>query len=367
MVLDNLLHLMIERDASDLHLKVGRPPGLRVHGEIEPLSDMGVVEHDAMVQLIEKIATPEQLAILENEHELDLSYSVPGLSRFRVNVFWQRERLGAVLRAIPIKILTLKELKQPPMLSKLALKPRGLVLVVGPTGSGKSTTLAAMLDLINSTKKAHIVTVEDPIEFWHEDKLSYVNQRQVLQDTKSFASALKYALRQDPDVILVGEMRDLETTTAAVTAAETGHLVFATLHTTSAAQTVDRIIDIYPGEQQSQIRAQLSMTLQGVVSQTLLRRSDGKGRICAMEILIGTPAVRNLIREGKTHEIPSVLQTGGEAGMQTLDDSLLKFHQQHLITREVALNASNNPDGLSRRLGAGGISSSSTTSSWRRV
>ena len=223
--------------------------------------------------------------------------------------------------------------------------------MVGPTGSGKSTTLAAMIDHINSTQKKHIVTIEDPIEFWHEDKMSYVNQRQVGLDTNSFKSALKYALRQDPDVILVGEMRDLETTTAAITAAETGHLVLGTLHTTSATQTIDRIIDIYPPEQQQQIRMQLSLTIQGVLSQTLLRRRDGQGRVCAMEIMVANSAIRNLIREGKTHQMPSMIQTGGQEGMQTLEQALRKLYQKGLITREVALEAAGNPDELKRMLG----------------
>lgn len=353
MTLDELLHLMIEQDASDLHLKVGRPPGLRIHGELVPLPDaepLTPAEIDEMIDTM-IVTIDDARARFDGGSDLDFSYSIPGLARFRVNIFRQRKQVGAVLRAIPIKILTLKELGALPILAELALKPRGLVLVVGPTGSGKSTTLAAMIDLINATKKCHIMTVEDPIEFWHEDQMSYVNQRQVEQDTESFSSALKSALREDPDVILVGEMRDLETTTAAVTAAETGHLVFATLHTTSAAQTVDRIIDVYPGGQQQQIRMQLSMALQGVVSQTLLPRRDGKGRVCAMEILVGTPPVRNLIREAKTHELTGVLQTGADAGMQTLEDALRGLYQKNLITQEEALGAANNPEALERRLG----------------
>ena len=354
MTLDELLHLMIEKGASDLHLKIGRPPGLRIHGELVPLSDAPTFDIEDMEHMVDQMfstMTDDDLrAKFDAGTELDFSFSIPGLARFRVNLFRQRRQIGAVLRAIPLKILTMDELGFPPVLTELSLKPRGLVLVVGPTGSGKSTTLAAMIDLINSNQKSHIITVEDPIEFWHEDKLSYINQRQVAHDTESFATALKYALRQDPDVILVGEMRDLETTTAAISAAETGHLVFATLHTTSAVQTVDRIIDIYPAGQQTQIRLQLSMTLQGVVSQTLLKRRDEKGRECAIEVLIGTSPVRNLIREGKTHELPGILQTGREAGMQTLEDSLRVLYQKNLITREVALGAANNPDGLARRL-----------------
>lgn len=353
MEINKLLHLMIERDASDLHLKVGRPPGLRIHGDLIPLEEMPPLTPEDIEHFIDKITTEEQKAIFTKNNELDLSYSVPGLSRFRVNLFKQRNQMGVVLRAIPIKIKTAKELKLLPIVTELAMRPRGLVLVVGPTGSGKSTTLAAMIDHINSTQQLHIVTVEDPIEFWHEDKMSYVNQRQLGQDTDSFYAALKRALRQDPDVILVGEMRDLETTTAAITAAETGHLVFATLHTTSAAQTIDRIIDIYPPEQQQQIRMQLSLTIQGVISQTLLRRRDGKGRVCAMEIMVANSAIRNLIREGKTHKIPSMIQTGMQEGMQTLDQALRTLFQNGLITREAALEVSNNPDELTRMLEQG--------------
>jgi twitching motility protein PilT len=350
MILDELLHTMIQRKASDLHLKVGRPPGLRIHGSLAPLPEASPLTPEDLEETVDKMIPSEHREKFDSGSELDFSYSVPGLARFRVNIFRQRNQLGAVLRAIPLKILTLEELGFSHILTELASKPRGLVLVVGPTGSGKTTTLAAMIDRINSHQNAHILTVEDPIEFWHEDKMSFVNQRQVGHDTASFSSALKYALREDPDVILVGEMRDLETTTAAVTAAETGHLVFATLHTTSAAQTIDRIIDIYPPGQQAQIRMQLSMALQGVVSQALLPRRDGKGRVCAMEILIGTPAVRNLIREGKTHELDSIIQTSANDGMQTLEDHLRQLYQKNLITRDVALGAANNQDGLERRL-----------------
>jgi len=355
MGIKELLYLMIERDASDLHLKVGRPPGLRIHGELTPLEDIPPLTPEDVERFIDEVITEEQKAVFAAEKELDLAYTVPGLSRFRVNLFKQRNQMGMVLRAIPIKIKTIKELGLPPVVAELAAKPRGLVLVVGPTGSGKSTTLAAMIDHINTTQRKHIVTIEDPIEFWHEDKMSYVDQRQVGQDTNSFHVALKYALRQDPDVIMVGEMRDLDTITAAITAAETGHLVLGTLHTTSAAQTIDRIIDVYPPGQQQQVRMQLSLTIQGVISQTLLRRRDGKGRVCAMEIMVANSAIRSLIREGKTHQIPSVIQTGVQEGMQTLNQALRTLYQKGLITREAALEVSNNPDELIRMLGGGTI------------
>ncbi len=357
MRVDELLHLMIEKEASDLHIKVGRPPGLRIYGELIPLEEIPPLTPEDTESFIDEITNEEQKATFVKENELDLAYSVPGLSRFRVNIFKQRDNIGAVLRAIPIKIMTAQELKLPPVVTELAMKPRGLVLVVGPTGSGKSTTLAAMIDHINSTQQKHIVTIEDPIEFWHEDKMSFINQRHVGQDTNSFQSALKYALRQDPDIILVGEMRDLETITAAITAAETGHLVFGTLHTTSAAQTIDRIIDVYPPEQQQQVRMQLSLAIQGVISQALLRRRDGQGRVCAMEIMVANSAIRNLIREGKTHQIPSMIQTGMQEGMQTLDQALRTLVQNGLITRESALESANNPDELTRMLGRSEVGS----------
>lgn len=355
MEVNELLRLMVERDASDLHIKAGRPPGLRIHGTLLPLEDTPPLTPEDTENFVNEITTDEQKAIFDAENELDFAYIVPNLSRFRVNIFKQRDSVGAVLRAIPIEIRTIKELNVPQaaierVLVDLAMKPRGLVLVVGPTGHGKSTTLAAMIDHINSTQQKHIMTIEDPIEFWHEDKMSYVNQRQVGQDTEAFHSALKYVLRQDPDVILVGELRDLDTITAAVTAAETGHLVLGTLHTTSAAQTVDRIIDIYPAEQQNQIRMQLSMTLQGVLAQTLLPRSDGKGRVLAMEIMVATTAVRSLIREGKAHQLPLQLQTGAEAGMQTLDQALRTLYVEGLITHKIAMEVANNPEELSRIL-----------------
>lgn len=355
MRVNELLRLMVERDASDLHIKAERPPGLRINGLLLPLEDTPPLTPEDTEDFVNEITTDEQKAIFDAENELDFAYIVPNLSRFRVNIFKQRNSLGAVLRVIPIEIRTIKELNLPQaamenVLVELAMKPRGLVLVVGPTGHGKSTTLAAIIDHINSTQQKHIMTIEDPIEFWHEDKMSYVNQREVGRDTESFHSALKYVLRQDPDVILVGELRDLDTIAAAVTAAETGHLVLSTLHTTSAAQTVDRIIDIYPAEQQNQIRMQLSMTLQGVLAQTLLPRRDGKGRVLAMEIMVATSAIRSLIREGKTHQLPLQIQTSAEVGMQTLDQALRTLYVEGLITRETAMEVANNPDELMRML-----------------
>lgn len=348
MQVNELLHLMIERGASDLHIKAGRPPGLRIHGFLRPLEDAPPLTPEDTQSFVDEITTDGQKAVFEAKNELDFAYIVPNLSRFRVNIFKQRGAVGAVLRAIPITIRTIKELNLPQVVVELAMEPRGLVLVVGPTGHGKSTTLAAMIEHINSTQESHIVTIEDPIEFWHEDKMSYINQREVGKDTESFHSALKYVLRQDPDVILVGELRDLETITAAVTAAETGHLVLGTLHTISAAQTVERIIDIYPAEQQNQIRLQLAMTLQGVLAQNLLPRRDGNGRVLAMEIMVATTAVRNLIREGRTHQIPLQIQTGVEDGMQSLDQALKTLYFDGLITRETALGVAHNPEELLR-------------------
>lgn len=350
--LDDLLRLMCEKGASDLHLAVGSVPHNRVDGRLVPLDDSLPVLDQAMM---EKILFPrldaDQLEKLQKHRELDFSVSVPGLSRFRGNILWQRGTLGSVFRAIPSRPLTLEELKLPPIITELCNKPRGLVLVTGPTGSGKSTTLAAMIDHINSHHEGHIVTIEDPIEFLHKNKKCIVRQRELHADTMSFSNALKHVLRQDPDVILVGEMRDLETIGLAVTAAETGHLVFGTLHTTSAATTVDRIIDVFPSGQQQQIRMQLSSTLQGVVSQTLIPLAQGKGRCCAMEIMVGTNGVRNLIREGKTHQINNQIQSGMSVGMQSLNHALKLLVQSGQITAEAALMKSNAPDELRGFLG----------------
>ncbi len=350
--LDQLLRTMCEKGSSDLHLAVASVPHARLDGRLVVLDESLPVLDQAM---LEKVLFPrldtDQLEKLQKHRELDFSVSVPGLSRFRGNILWQRGTLGAVFRAIPSRPLTLAELKLPQIIEDLCNRPRGLVLVTGPTGSGKSTTLAAMIDHINTNHEGHIVTIEDPIEFLHKNKKCIVRQRELHADTMSFANALKHVLRQDPDVILVGEMRDLETIGLAVTAAETGHLVFGTLHTSSAATTVDRIIDVFPSGQQQQIRMQLSSTIQGVVSQTLIPRAEGKGRCCAMEIMVGTNGVRNLIREGKTHQINNQIQSGMSVGMQSLNHALKTLVQSGAITADAALMKSNAPDELRGFLG----------------
>jgi twitching motility protein PilT len=303
--------------------------------------------------MVYAILTQKQREKFEAEHELDTSHSIPGQGRFRVNVFLQRDSVGAVLRTIPYEIVPLEKLGLPPAVSQFAQLPRGLVLVTGPTGSGKSTTLASLVDIINSTKPLHIMTVEDPIEFLHNHKMAVVNQREVGEDTHNFAAALKHVLRQDPDVILVGEMRDLETIHTAITAAETGHLVFGTLHTQDAPQSVDRIIDVFPAHQQQQVRVQLASALQGVVTQQLITTTDGRGRACAAEVLVATPAVRNLIREGKTHQIYSSMQAGGKYGMQTMDQALANLVKAGITTMATALERCANADDLKRLVGGG--------------
>ncbi len=349
--IDDLLRLMIDRGGSDLHITVGSPPGIRLRGELTPVENSGVLTQRDTQQMILSLLSEEQRRRFETELELDFAYSIPGLSRFRANVFQQRGSMGAVFRVIPIKIPTLEELALPKVCRYLAERPRGLVLVTGPTGSGKSTTLAAMIDHINENRAVHIITLEDPIEFMHKNKKAYVNQREIGEDTHSFASALKRVLRQDPDVILVGEMRDLETISAAITAAETGHLVLATLHTTGGPATVDRIIDVFPPHQQQQVRMQLSGTLEGVLSQVLLRSSDGKGRVMAMEIMLGIPAIGNLIREGKTHQMASIIQGGSSVGMQTLDQHLKALLSAGKITYEEAMSKAMNPRELAEMMG----------------
>ena len=351
--LNDYLFDAIAAGASDLHVTVGLPPMVRVRGEVRPL-DYEPLTANATRELIYDVLSNDQRQRLETEWELDFAYTLPRTARFRVNVYFQRGALGAAFRTIPHEARSLHELGLPGAVEAMTEKPRGLVLVTGPTGSGKSTTLAAMIDRINETRHEHIMSVEDPIEFLHEHKKCIVNQREVSQDTKSFAQALKHVLRQDPDVILVGEMRDLETISLAVTAAETGHLVFGTLHTQDAPQTVDRVIDVFPPHQQHQVRAQLANALQGIITQTLIPRRGGEGRVVACEVLVPTPGVRNLIREGKNHQIYSAMQTGGKYGMQTMDAALVDLVRRGWITREEAEKRSSNPDEL-RRLAGGSL------------
>ncbi|MDI6716555.1 MAG: type IV pilus twitching motility protein PilT [Actinomycetota bacterium] len=346
---DLLMHV-IEKDASDLHITVGSSPMVRVHGELVELSYPKLSANDTK-ELIYSILTQDQREQLERNWEYDFSYSLPGQARFRVNAFYQKGAISAAFRIIPVEIRTLEELGLPASLELLIRKPRGLILVTGPTGSGKSTTLATLINIINETKACHIITIEDPIEYLHSHKRSIVNQREVGSDTKSFSTALKYVLRQDPDVILVGEMRDMETISAALTAAETGHLVFATLHTQDAPQTIDRIIDVFPPHQQQQIRIQLAGTLQGVICQQLLPTIDGRGRVVAYEILVPTPGVRNMIREAKTHQIYNAMQTGQKHGMITMNQCLADLCRYGKISFETAMSKSEDPADLSRLLG----------------
>jgi twitching motility protein PilT len=336
--LDTLLVALIQAGGSDLHLTVGAPPMVRVHGRLGPLADYDALTPAHTQMLVRAVVSAEQWQKFEKHLELDLAYDIPGLSRFRVNLYQQRNSYGAVFRAIPHGIKELHELDIPQQISKFAQLPRGLVLVTGPTGSGKTTTLASLLDLANRTRTDHIVTIEDPIEFLHQHKKCLVNQREVGVDTEGFATALKHVLRQDPDIILVGELRDLETVSTAITAAETGHLVLATLHTQSAAQTIDRVIDIFPSHQQQEIRAQLSTALQGVVTQALVPRQDGTGRTVVCEIMIATSAIRNLIREGKNHQIPSFMQSSGDLGMMTFDSHLAERVKENIITYQQGLD-----------------------------
>ena len=345
---NQLLSRVVDLRASDLHLTAGVPPCARIHGHIVPLDEFPVLTPNETRRLVFSILTQRQRERFEENLELDTSHSVKNFGRFRVNVFMQRDAIGAVFRVIPWEIVPLDRLGLPPVVSTFADLPRGLVLVTGPTGSGKSTTLAALVDVVNTNKDFHIVTVEDPVEFLHSHKRSIVNQREVGEDTQSFGAALKHVLRQDPDVILVGELRDLETISTAITAAETGHLVFGTLHTQDAPQTIDRIIDVFPSYQQQQIRTQLAAALQGVVTQQLIPLASGNGRAVACEILVATPAVRNLVREGKTHQIYSAMQSGGRFGMQTMDMSLAALVMNHLITMRDAVERCASEDDLRR-------------------
>jgi twitching motility protein PilT len=341
---------VLNLNASDLHITAGTPPMVREKGRLRAL-DHPVLTSQMTREIIYSILTNDQRKRLENEWQIDFAYSIPSKARFRVNAYFQRASLGAAFRLIPNDMPALEDLGLPAVLRDFTKKPRGFVLVTGPTGSGKSTTLAAMLDVINKERHEHIMTIEDPIEFLHSHKSCVVNQREIGSDAQSFSLGLKAALRQDPDVILVGEMRDLDTIATALTAAETGHLVFATLHTQDTAQTVDRIVDVFPPAQQHQVRVQLSVALQGIVTQQLLPTADGQGRCCATEILVPTPAVRNLIREGKTHQIYSVLQTGGQYGMQTMDAALADLVRRQKISRELAESRSSAPEELRRLMG----------------
>src|SRR5436189_440085 len=352
--IDELLERMVEANASDLHVTTGTPPAIRVRGEVERLAGFDTLTAEETQQLLYRILSSEQQKNFELNRQLDFSYSMPGLARFRVNVYFQRESIGAAFRLIPTELKTLEELGIPDSLHVLAEKPRGLVLVTGPTGSGKSTTLAAIIDEINRNRSEHILTIEDPIEFLHRHKRCIVNQREIGPDATSFAHALRAAFRQDPDVILLGEMRDLETIGTALTAAETGHLVFGTLHTQSAPSTIDRIIDVFPAEQQEQVRVQIASSLQGVVTQSLLPTADGAGRVAALEVLIPDDAVRNLIRQGKVEQIYSVMQTATSRGMQTMEQSLAELTMRGVIAKDVALGASSRRDqleGLLERMG----------------
>ncbi len=352
---DDLLEQVVVRGASDLHVTVGSEPVIRINGRLERLDEFARLSPEDTQRMLYRILSTEQQKIFETRRQIDISYSIPGLARFRVNVYFQRESLGAAFRLIPAELKTIEQLGLPQVLKDFTTKPRGLVLVTGPTGSGKSTTLAAVIDEINRTREDHIMTIEDPIEFLHRHKRCIVNQREIGPDATSFAEALRGALRQDPDVILLGEMRDLETIGTALTAAETGHLVFATLHTQDAPSTVDRLIDVFPAAQQEQIRVQIASTLQGIVTQTLLPTADGKGRVAALEVLLPDDAVRNLIRQAKVEQIYSVMQTNTSRGMQTLEQAMLELVRSGKITADLALQRSSRPDQLRSLLQRSGL------------
>jgi len=341
-----MLTRMIQDGASDLHIVVGAPPMLRIHGSLEPIENYPPLTADQTRDLIYSVMNEDQIAQFEAEKECDLSFGIAGLSRFRLNVYRDRGSVVAAFRAIPYEILSFEQLGLPRVIADFAYRPLGLVLVCGPTGSGKSTTLAAILDKINRERKCHIITIEDPIEYLHTHKLSVVNQREVGADTKSFNAALKHVLRQDPDVILIGEMRDPETIQAALTVAETGHLCFATLHTNDALQTINRIVDVFPASQQAQVRTQLSFVLEGVVVQQLIPRADGLGRVLAMEIMIPNTAIRSLIRQEKLEQIPSMIEIGKGEGMMTMNQSLYRLMRRGAITVEMAFKRSMDPEGL---------------------
>jgi twitching motility protein PilT len=346
-----LLEEMIQKDASDLHITVGERPKVRVDGDMADSSVLEVLTPKDTLQLAYSVLTENQKKRFETEDELDFSFGIQNLARFRGNVFKQRGCVAMVIRMIPFNVRTFQELGLPPVIAKLAERPRGLILVTGPTGSGKSTTLAAIIDKINKERKGHIITVEDPIEFIHRHQSCLVNQREIGTDTKTFAAALKYALREDPDVILVGEMRDLETVGAALTIAETGHLVLATLHTNSAAESINRVIDVFPSNQQSQVRAQLAFVLEGVITQTLLPRLKGRGRSMAAEIMVATPAIRALIRDDKVHQIYSAMQSGKKFGMQTMNDALYQLYTAREVAQEECERVSHDPKEFLRMIG----------------
>jgi twitching motility protein PilT len=362
---DDLLEQVVVRGASDLHVAVGSEPVVRVNGRLQRLEEFARLTPDDTQRMLYRILSTEQQKIFETRRQIDISYSIPGLARFRVNVYFQRESLGAAFRLIPAELKTIEQLGLPSVLKDFTTKPRGLVLVTGPTGSGKSTTLAAVIDEINRTREDHIMTIEDPIEFLHRHKRCIVNQREIGPDATSFAEALRGALRQDPDVILLGEMRDLETIGTALTAAETGHLVFATLHTQDAPSTVDRLIDVFPAAQQEQIRVQIASTLQGIVTQTLLPTADGRGRVAALEVLLPDDAVRNLIRQAKVEQIYSVMQTNTSRGMQTLEQAMLELVRSGKITADLALQRSSRPDQLKSLLQRNGLVAPDSTGNLR--
>ncbi|RMF77044.1 MAG: type IV pilus twitching motility protein PilT [Acidobacteria bacterium] len=367
--MQQLLKTMVEQGATDLHITTNSPPQVRIHGHLVPLQ-MPPLNAAQTKALVYSVMTDQQKHRFEENLELDFSFGIKGMARFRCNVFNQRGAIAAAFRTIPWEIKSLRELGLPEIVATLAEKPRGLVLVTGPTGSGKSTTLAAMIDKINSERQAHIVTIEDPIEYLHSHKRCVVNQRELGADTRSFPNALRSVLRQDPDVVLIGEMRDLETIECALRVAETGHLTLATLHTNSAAQTINRIIDVFPPNQQAQVRAQLSLTLQGVMCQTLLPKAGGNGRVLALEILVPNSAIRNLIREDKIHQIYSMMQTGqAQHGMQTFNQSLATLYFRRQITLQTALSVSHNPDELQEMInrGVGTLGGGASTPPGRRT
>ena len=345
--MEQLLRIVVETKATDLHISVGNPPRVRVNGKLKKVEGLPNLSPADTQRLCYSVMNELQRKIFEQKNEVDFSFGIAGLSRFRANVFMQRNSVAGAFRRIPFEVIPLEKLGLPPVVKTFVNKPKGLVLVTGPTGSGKSTTLAAMIDRINSTMEKHIITIEDPIEYLHPHKMCLVNQREVGADTHSFKDALKYVLRQDPDVVLIGEMRDLESIQAALTVAETGHLTFATLHTNSAVETINRIIDVFPPHQQNQVRAQLSHVLEGIITQKLIPRADGQGVVLASEVLVPTPAVRNLIRENKIHQIYTVMQAGQmHHGMQTMNQSLASLYEKGLITYDQAITSSYNPEEL---------------------